>query len=278
MTTPGEHPALAAAFAVVALALCWMSLRWHAKILRGLHAGGGRFSDAAFGVADGVAGGLLALWLLANALPALGLGSGADTAPEMQVDADVVLASMTYFGGIVALLLGLLAIRGKSPVRVLGLDAVGASRAVTSGLLALLAIYPLLGMAAAAGSLIPGNYPKAQGVVEFFLSSETLGDRLLVIVLAVVVAPVCEEIVFRGYLYGAAKKFLGSVGAALATAVLFALVHAHVPGLGVFFMLSLGLTLAVERSGSLLPAMAMHALFNFVSLALMLLFPEALPV
>ncbi len=270
-----------AAAAFLSLVLVWLSLAWHRGKLAEARLAGGRFNASFFSPADAVVAVTLALWLLSNALPALEVGwlpnsAGGKAASKPEVDGELIVFSMLHTGGIVVLLLGFLAVRGLSPVRVFGFGETSARRAVGTGLIALLAAYPLLGIAAALGALIPGDFPEAQEVVKFFMSSGEFADRLLVIVMAVVVAPVAEEIIFRGYLYGVGKKYLGATAAAIASAAVFSLVHAHVPSLGVFFLLSLGLSLVVERTGSLLPAMAMHALFNFVSLAMMLLFPDAL--
>lgn len=273
-----EHMAAWVAAAFLAGGFLWLSATWYRRQLAELRRTGGKFKTEAFSLADAMVAMLLALWLLANALPAFGLGvspqSSAEAAASASVSREVILFSIFYFGGIVVLLTAFLAVRGHSFVSVMGLGKTSARHALGLGVIGLLAVYPLLGLAAALGSLIPGEFAEAQQIVLFFLNSDSFGDRLLVILMAVVVAPVTEEIVFRGYLYGAAKKHLGPIAASLSTAMLFALIHAHIPSLGVFFLLSLTLNLVVERTGSLLPAMATHALFNFVSLSVILLFVE----
>jgi membrane protease YdiL (CAAX protease family) len=45
----------------------------------------------------------------------------------------------------------------------------------------------------------------------------------------VIAAPGAEEQVFRGYLYSAAKRFLGGVPALVLTGITFAVVHANIP-------------------------------------------------
>lgn len=96
------------------------------------------------------------------------------------------------------------------------------------------------------------------------------GSRHLPLALVVVlVAPVLEELVFRGYLFKAWRQSrLGFSGTLLLTSLLFALVHGGQYGLvqvGMVFVLGAILGLAREKSGSVLLPMLLHALNNLVS-------------
>lgn len=72
----------------------------------------------------------------------------------------------------------------------------------------------------------------------------------------------CEEFIFRGYLIFAFQPMLGLWGAAIFSVVVFAAGHAHQGAKGVLATGVVGslLTLVVLILGSLLPAMALHAL------------------
>ena len=74
----------------------------------------------------------------------------------------------------------------------------------------------------------------------------------------------CEELVFRGYLIWAFQPMFGLLGAAAFSVVVFAAGHAYQGAKGVFATGAVGslLTLVVLISGSLLPAMALHALID----------------
>ena len=74
----------------------------------------------------------------------------------------------------------------------------------------------------------------------------------------------CEEFVFRGYLIWAFQPMLGLWGAAAFSVVVFAVAHAYQGGKGILGAGIVGilLTLVVLISGSLLPAMALHALVD----------------
>jgi uncharacterized protein len=105
---------------------------------------------------------------------------------------------------------------------------------------------------------------------------ETLGTHestlLLVLsaVLTCVIAPVCEEFLFRGFIFRALRNWRGTFPAALITGVLFGAVHAGsapasdlVP-LGVLGFL---LCLLYRYSGSLYPCIALHSLNNSIAFA-----------
>ena len=80
-------------------------------------------------------------------------------------------------------------------------------------------------------------------------------------------AGVCEEFVFRGYLIWAFQPLLGLWGAALFSLVAFALAHAYQGAKGILATGAAGslLTVVVLVSGSLFPAMIVHALVDIGS-------------
>ncbi len=79
---------------------------------------------------------------------------------------------------------------------------------------------------------------------------------------AVLAAPLCEEIVFRGYLYPAAKKFAGPWVAGICSALVFAAAHGSVAALLPLFVFGCVLVALYELTGSLWAPMAVHFCFN----------------
>lgn len=259
---------------IVGAALVGVSARLYFREARAVLApGGSRFDASRFTGADMVVGGLIVAWFLVNTLPLLLGGADAEALASGVITREALVLSMLLFVAVVVMVLGFLVFRGVPVGGVFGFRRMPFGRAMLMAGGMLLAAYPLMGVAALAGQLLPGEFPRAQGIVEFFLRAENPGDRLLVIVLAVVVAPVCEEFLFRGYLYGALKRGIGLVGAIGVTSLLFALIHGHVPSLAVFFVLAVCLGIAFEKSGSLIVPMAMHSLFNAVSVCVMMFLP-----
>ena len=85
--------------------------------------------------------------------------------------------------------------------------------------------------------------------------------------LGIVVAPFVEEIVFRGFIFPVIERWLGSVGAVLATAILFAGVHvAQLSGSwgAIALILLVGLTLSAVRAktDALFPSFVIHLSYN----------------
>jgi membrane protease YdiL (CAAX protease family) len=80
-------------------------------------------------------------------------------------------------------------------------------------------------------------------------------------------AGICEEIVFRGFLFMALTYASGSVlVASLASATVFGVVHAYQSSAGVVRAMLMGmvLTLPVLRTGSIYPAIAAHVLIDLI--------------
>lgn len=79
---------------------------------------------------------------------------------------------------------------------------------------------------------------------------------------AVLVAPVCEEIIFRGYLYPVAKRFAGPWVAAFFSALVFSVAHGSIVAALPLFILALLLIFLYEKTGSLWAPIAVHFCFN----------------
>jgi membrane protease YdiL (CAAX protease family) len=98
--------------------------------------------------------------------------------------------------------------------------------------------------------------------------SSTL-NALAVVVLITVVAPLGEEIFFRGYFFGSLRNWRGVWPAAIATGLIFGAVHAGSAPVGFLVPLAFfgfGLCLLYHFSGSLYPCIALHALNNSIAL------------
>jgi uncharacterized protein len=90
---------------------------------------------------------------------------------------------------------------------------------------------------------------------------------LLVALTAAVLAPIAEEIYFRGYVFRAYYEQKGPLQAYLFSAALFALVHLNLPAFLPIFAVGLFLAYVYRRTGSILPGMLAHAFNNAVAFA-----------
>ena len=131
----------------------------------------------------------------------------------------------------------------------------------------MLAAYPLIFLAdLLMQRLSGGNKSDRQEIVELFNGSTSLEQRVAIIVLAVAIAPIVEEFVFRFFFYGVLKRYFGRGIGLVVNALMFAAVHTHLPSFLPLFILGSCFTLAYEWSGSILVTMTMHSLFNAAQL------------
>ena len=127
------------------------------------------------------------------------------------------------------------------------------------GLAALMVVYSFI-----ATSTIVHFVPKFEGIVQL-----PPGKRwaILFVLLAAVLAPAGEELLFRGWLYTSLRASFGVVAAILVVSILFALAHwesTHLYALAVF-PVGLGLAWIRERTGSIKASMAVHGLYNGIA-------------
>jgi membrane protease YdiL (CAAX protease family) len=98
------------------------------------------------------------------------------------------------------------------------------------------------------------------------IEREDVRGLTLLVLGAVLVAAVYEEILFRGFVFGMLRPRLGFALAAAASSFIFALLHPPLFAMGPIFLVGLVLCYVYERTGSLYYAMFYHALFNAVNL------------
>jgi membrane protease YdiL (CAAX protease family) len=100
-----------------------------------------------------------------------------------------------------------------------------------------------------------------------------VGGALGLIVAVAVIAPIGEEILFRGFLYGALRNRLGTGAAATIAGLMFGCAHLNttpdswqiVPPLAFF---GIAQCLLYERTGSILPCIATHMLMNGIAIGI----------
>ena len=112
--------------------------------------------------------------------------------------------------------------------------------------------------------------PGKEKILEQLGSNESAMLLVLSAALTCVVAPISEEILFRGFIFTALRSWRGTIPAAVITGLLFGAVHAGsapvldlVPLAGLGF----GLCLLYRYSGSLYPCIVAHSLNNSIAFA-----------
>ena len=135
----------------------------------------------------------------------------------------------------------------------------------------LIAPCAVLFMWAVFGSLLEFGYTEwmeslgaetVQDTVKLLQQSEDPRVLGLMAFAAVVAAPLCEEMVFRGYFYPVLKKFAGTWVAAVCSALVFATAHGNLSALLPLFVFGGVLVFVYEKTGSLWAPIAVHFCFN----------------
>ena len=123
--------------------------------------------------------------------------------------------------------------------------------------------------------------PDQQELTRDLREEESLAALIGYGVLLAFVAPLTEELFFRGFVFGVLREKIGVAGGALATGVVFGLVHvtgSPIETVGVLVILGVLLCLLFARTGSLLPCIALHATNNAISFAVTKELPVAAAV
>lgn len=98
------------------------------------------------------------------------------------------------------------------------------------------------------------------------LFGKGIAGLILAILAGGVVAPIAEEIFFRGYLFAGLYRLLGLRRAAVLSAVLFALAHILPTSWPPIFVLGMSFALLYEQTGSIWPCVIVHSAMNILAL------------
>lgn len=172
-----------------------------------------------------------------------------------------------------ALLLYMTIIRGFNPAEMFGLRLATVGRAAWQGAAIICVVYicvqffTWLFYSGVLGGEMPDD--SSQEMVQAFKASKSILFKVALGVAAVIIAPLTEEFIFRGYIYGVTKRFTDRWFAAMFSAAIFAVIHHNVAATLPLFLLAVGLAAAYEVTGCLLVPIMMHAIFNAWNLVML---------
>jgi membrane protease YdiL (CAAX protease family) len=155
-----------------------------------------------------------------------------------------------------------------------GLRNLAPQHAIAWGAVFGLASLPPVGIIIAASDALCrmlGWHQSEQPIIDLLTTTDSPLLLALLVVFAVIVAPIFEEFIFRGFAYPALKQRFGTCPALALVSIVFAFSHVNVPSIVPLFVLAIGLGLAYEWTGSLLAPITMHALFNAIMVARLML-------
>jgi|ERR1700678_1926937 membrane protease YdiL (CAAX protease family) len=251
--------------------LLGLSIGMFVLLFRRVYAGGGGTVQVGFFSWVDLA--LASVFVLFSLYQVLGSASVSPTTLENIDTGTIVLLQLAWWGLILGPILLSLRFRGLRLGSAFGVDRMPVGRSVLLGIALLISAYPLVAAAGDVSAYVLKINPAkdSQEIMLIFENATNAGQRIPIILLAVAIAPVAEELAFRGYLYGVIKRYFGAVPALLLSSILFALIHLNLPSFFPLFVLGAVFALAYELSGSLLVPMTMHASFNAISLVAVLI-------
>lgn len=121
-----------------------------------------------------------------------------------------------------------------------------------------------------------GMEPESQKTVQLVQEERSTFNLLALGVIAVVIAPVVEELLFRGVFYPTIKQQGYPILAVVGVSLLFALSHANIMTFIPLTLLSVTLIWLYEKSNNLLAPITTHALFNAANFVMIT--SDAVPV
>jgi len=193
--------------------------------------------------------------------------------PALQFHPRNLVANFLLSAFVVLVIVTLLQFRGFDVAALAGFFRISFFRTLGTGAILLFFAYPLIAFSETINERFFGGGSSKQSIVEFFSASPTIKQRIMIIVFAVAIAPIVEEFVFRFFIYGVLKRYVGCLLGVILSALLFAAAHAHFPSFVPLFVLGCCFAIAYEWSDSILVSMTMHSLFNSLTLTA-LAFPE----
>jgi membrane protease YdiL (CAAX protease family) len=229
-------------------------------------ASGADAPTSAFGLPEAVLASVLIFFFL------LTIGSTVPD-PALQFHPRNLLANFLLSAFVVLVIATLLQFRGFDVAALAGFFRISFFRTLGTGAMLLFFAYPLIGFSETINQRFFGGGSSKQNIVEFFSASRTIEERIMIIVFAVAIAPIVEEFVFRFFIYGVLKRYVGCLLGVILSSLLFAAAHAHFPSFVPLLVLGSCFAIAYEWSGSILVSMTMHSLFNSLTLTA-LAFPE----
>ncbi len=153
-------------------------------------------------------------------------------------------------------------------------DRNGPFRLVMYGFLTWLAAVPCVALSYLIAAKYLGSQGSSNPVISFVMQAAKTNSVPAAVIFYLtlgVLAPICEEILFRGFLYTALRRYWGILPSMLLSAALFAGVHLDAGGFLPLMTLGMLFAFTLEKTRSILPCMVAHGLWNSGTFTMVLL-------
>ena len=154
--------------------------------------------------------------------------------------------------------------RGENIIESLGFHKIKISTVFLTALLTI-AVTPIFTFANILSQLFVSNYIGQN-------SGEMVdGSIAVTMIITSIVAPLFEEIAFRGFFHNKIKGMTSVLVAAIISALMFGIMHLNINQFSYAIILGFVFALANEASGSVWTSVIMHFLINFVNVGLVII-------
>jgi len=138
----------------------------------------------------------------------------------------------------------------------------GAARSGVATFLVALPVVTVIGLIWQTLLDLCGVKPELQEAVDLLRFTDSVALRLMLLAVAILVAPITEELIFRAGLFRYLRTRWPRWAALLVPAVLFAVLHLNLGSFVPLVALAIVFSLAYERTGNIGTTIVAHALFN----------------
>ena len=110
-----------------------------------------------------------------------------------------------------------------------------------------------------------------QEIVRNVRISNNSTELLSAFIMIVIIAPIIEEIIFRGLIYRVFKGLLGPFFGAFISSILFSFVHLNLLSFPYLFIFGIILCLYYEKEKTIFTPILMHSILNGIMFSLILI-------
>ncbi len=130
-------------------------------------------------------------------------------------------------------------------------------------------VWPILFLIGFVSSILLEGFAPQENVRK--LQSGNYSNIGIIILTACIIAPITEELIFRGMIYPLLKKEIGVFWGCAISSLVFSIIHYNVLSFAVLFVFSCCLTYIYEKHNTLLVPIICHSTFNGIMIILILL-------
>lgn len=153
-------------------------------------------------------------------------------------------------------------------------DRNGPFRLIIYGVLTWMAAVPCVVVAYLIASKYLGSHGSDNPIITYVMlaaRTNNIAATLIFYATLGILAPVCEEILFRGFLYTALRRYWGILPSMLLSSGIFAGIHLDAGGFLPLMTLGMLFAFSLERTRSILPCMIAHGIWNSGTFTMVLL-------